>query len=300
MRRPWKFVLSSLAWAACLSFGLVLEAAEPRKIASLSYSPSGVATWADMESGISEARIRTDLQRLKPHTDAIRTYNLDHGLDRVPAIAQEMGLKVSLGLWLDKDRGKNASQIARAIKLLATRPAAVNRIYVGNEAILRGDLPPAEVIAAIAQIRAGLPKDWKVEITTAEPWHVWLKYPELGRAVDVIGAHIFPSHDGVPISYGMKDFEDRYTALTQAFPGKRVLISETGWPLAGKQNQAAEASADNAATFVRAFLRAATERRYDYSLVEAYDQPWKAADENGAMWGLFTDDGKPKFNLFAN
>jgi len=300
MRRPWKFVLSSLAWAACLSFGLALEAAEPRKIASLSYNPSGVATWAEMEAGISEARIRADLQRVQPHTQAIRTYNVEQGLDRVPTIAQELGLKVSLGLWLGKDRAKNATQIAHALKLLSTRPAAVTRVYVGNEAILRNDLTAAQVIAYIAEVRRGVPKDFKVEITTAEPWHRWLAFPELGAAVDVIGAHIFPSHDGVPINYAMTDFDERYAALTKAFPGKRILISETGWPLAGKQNQAAEASAANAATFVRAFLRAATERHYDYSLVEAYDQPWKALDENGAMWGLFTDDGKPKFNLFAN
>ncbi len=299
MPRPWKFVLGSLALAACLFSGQLGNAANPRKVTSLSYNPSGVTQFSQLEAGISEARIRADLQRLKPHTDAIRTYNVEQGLDRVPAIAQEFGLKVSLGIWLGKDRAKNAIQIAHALKLLSSRPAAVTRIYVGNEPILRGELTPAQVIAYIAEVRKGLPKDLKIEITTAEPWHRWLAHPELGAAVDVIGAHIFPSHDGVPIDYALTDFEERYAALTKAFPGKRILISETGWPLAGATNQAAVASADNAAKFLRAFLKVAEARHYDYSLVEAYDQPWKASDENGAMWGLFTDDGKPKFEVFG-
>lgn len=276
-----------------------LHAAETRKIASLSYNPSRVTTWAEIDAGLSEARIRADLQRLQPVTEGIRTYSLDNGLDRVPVLAEEVGLKVALGLWLEKDPAKNAAEIARAVKLLAMRPTAVTRLYVGNETLLRGDLTPAQLIAYIAAVRKALPKDLKVEITTAEPWHRWLAVPELGSAVDVIGAHIFPSHDGVPIDFGMKDFEERYAALTKAFPGKRILVSETGWPLAGAQYQAAAPSPANAATFVRAFLREAEARKFDYSLVEAFDQPWKAADENGAMWGLLTDDGKPKFDFFA-
>ena len=300
MRRPRKFVLA--LFAALLGLcaapqAAAPQAAAPRKIMSLSYSPSGVATEAQILRGFSEATLRADLIGLVPHTAGIRTYSLANGLDKVPAIAGELGLKVSLGVGLGKDRGKNAAEIARAIKLLSDRPAAVTRVYVGNEAIIRGDLSPAQLMAYIADVRARLPMDIKLEITTAEPWHVWLKNPELGGAVDMIGAHIFPFHNGVPVADGMRDFDERYAALTKAFPGKRIIIAETGWPLAGTKNQAAVAAVSNAATFLRKFLGEAAARHYDYNIVEAYDQPWKAPEEQGAVWGVLDNSGKPKFDF---
>ncbi len=298
MPRPWKFVLGCLAATACLFCAGLARSAAPRKVMSLSYTPSQVQAYAEIEAGIPTARIRADLQRLAPYTHAIRTYALEKNLDQIPVVAKELGLKVSLGLWLGKDPAKNAAEVKRGIASIKANPGTITRVYVGNEAVLRGDLTAAQVIAYIGEVRAGLPKDSKVEITTAEPWHRWLASPELGAAVDVIGAHIFPSHDGVPIDYAMTDFKERYAALTKAFPGKRITIAETGWPLAGMRNQAAVASPVNATTYVRAFLREAEERHYDYSLVEAYDQPWKAPEENGAMWGLLDNAGKAKFDFF--
>ena len=48
---------------------------------------------------------------------------------------------------------------------------------------------------------------------------------------------------------------------------------------------------------MRTFVQLAMEKGYDYYLMEAYDQPWKNANEGavGAYWGLFDAMGAPKF-----
>jgi len=49
---------------------------------------------------VTAVQIRADLEVLAPHTQAIRTYGATGGLELVPAIADEFGLKVSVGAWI--------------------------------------------------------------------------------------------------------------------------------------------------------------------------------------------------------
>ncbi len=294
MRRFQKFILLMLMGAVCT----VALAAEPRKVMSLSYNPSGVMIQSQLEKGISETAIRTDLERLAPYTVGIRTYSLEYGLDRVPAITKDLGLKLSLGLWLGRDKAKNASEIKHAIGIINTYGANIERVYVGNEAVIRGDLSAGEVAAYIKQVKAAVPAI-NVPFGTAEPWHVWLKHPELAAASDFIGAHLFGYWDGVPAIDAVNYLDKRFDELQAAFPAKTVIISETGWPTGGSVHQAAVPSLATRAGYVRQFLQRAARKMYDYNIVEAFDQPWKAPEEKGAVWGLFSDDGKPTFNFFA-
>ena len=85
--------------------------------------------------------------------------------------------------------------------------------------------------------------------------------------------------------------------MQDEFPDKPIVIGEAGWPSEGRTRSAAEASLANEAYFIRNFVQLAMDKGYDYYLVEAYDQPWKAGNEGavGAYWGLFDASGDPKF-----
>jgi exo-beta-1,3-glucanase (GH17 family) len=274
------------------------SAGAPRKVMSLSYSPSGISTMAALERGIPEAHLRRDLERLAPFTTGIRLYSLEYGLDRVPAIARALCLNVSLGIWLGKDRDKNAAAISKGIAVISANTDVIDRVFVGNEAIVRGDLPAAAVVDAVQQVKAALGAT-RIPISTGEPWHVWLEHPELAEAADFIGAHFFGYWDGVDAADAVPYLDRLFDQLQTRFPAKAVVIAETGWPTGGAVNQAAIPSPAARAGYVRAFLRRATERHYAYNIVEAYDQPWKAPDEKSAVWGLLTDDGAPTFAFFA-
>ena len=51
------------------------------------------------------------------------------------------------------------------------------------------------------------------------------------------------------------------------------------------------------ASFVRQMANIAARHDFDYNIVEAFDQPWKAALENtvGAAWGILDEARQPKF-----
>ena len=85
--------------------------------------------------------------------------------------------------------------------------------------------------------------------------------------------------------------------IQKAFPDKKIVIAEAGWPSEGRVKKGSVPSASMEAFFIRKFLTLAASNNYDYYIIEAYDQPWKAKPEGavGAFWGLFDADRAPKF-----
>jgi hypothetical protein len=74
-----------------------------------------------------------------------------------------------------------------------------------------------------------------------------------------------------------------------AFPGKEILIGETGWPSEGRMRAGALPSRTNQARVVSEILNLAKQENFRVNLIEAYDQPWKRQLEGtaGGYWGLF-------------
>src|SRR5690606_30431674 len=164
----------------------------------------------------------------------------------------------------------------------------------------------------IAYIKRAKQKIWK-PVSTAEPPHIWLNHPELVKAVDYIGVQILPYWEGIPIDYAVDAVFERLDELRAAYPGKPIVVTEVGWPSRGKiiprrpypGLSEAELSAEavpslvNQATFMREFLNRAKAEDITYYVMEAFDQPWKAAEEGaaGAFWGIYNADRQPKFPM---
>ncbi|HTO54184.1 MAG TPA: glycosyltransferase [Myxococcota bacterium] len=240
----------------------------------------------------SEAEIREDLRTLAPQVQSVRTYTSLDGMDQIPRIANEFGLSVTAGAWLDDNRKKNEREIRKLIASVAANDN-VNRVIVGNEVLLRGDMKPQQLAAYLRRVRAQL----AVPVGTAEPWHVWLKHPELARDVDFIAVHLLPYWEGVPADHAVEFVLDRLAEVKKRFPNKPVLIGEVGWPSNGRIRRGAVPSLENQATFLREFLNAATTRNIDYFVMEAFDQPWKIPVEGGvgAYWGILDAARQAKF-----
>ncbi|MDD5586909.1 MAG: glycosyltransferase [Alphaproteobacteria bacterium] len=260
-------------------------------ITSLSYS--GYQT-GDTENRYSDSTIDSDMQFLAGHTSNIRTYGVGDGLDRIVAAAGKHKLDVYAGAWIGPDPKANAQEIARLVDVVRANPN-VKRVIVGNESLLREDVKPDEMIALIEKVKRQI----SVPVSTAEPWHIWLKYPELAQAVDFITVHILPYWEGVPIDGAIPYVLYRMQQLQAAFPDRHILIGEVGWPSEGQWVKGSEPSQINQARFIREFLNLASEHRYDYSIVEAIDAPWKRRIEGtvGAHWGLWDAARQPKFAM---
>ena len=110
---------------------------------SVSYSPFEGSAHPDTDNLPSEDKIRADMKKLSTMTKAIRLYSSTGGVELVPPIAAEFGLKVTVGAWIDKDKDRNKREIDSAIKL-ARRNSNVIGVVVGNETIYRGEQIPLE------------------------------------------------------------------------------------------------------------------------------------------------------------
>jgi len=119
--------------------------------------------------------------------------------------------------------------------------------------------------------------------------------------VDYIAVHMLPYWEGVHVDRAVDYIFDKIDLLQNTFPGMPIVIGEVGWPSNGRTRQSAVASDANEALFLRRFLNQADQRRYIYYVMEAFDQPWKAAAEGsvGAYWGVYDVNRQPKFPFTA-
>lgn len=263
-------------------------------VRGVTYNPSHVYSERENKH-ITEARIDSDMVQLSRFTGHVRTYTVAGGMDKVPDAARRHGLTISLGIWISADLEENEDEIATALKAIQANRRVIDRVIVGNEAIMRGDVTTDQLNAYIKRVRDALPG--RIKVTTAETWSTWMLHPELGRYVDVITVHLLPFWENVPVADALGFVERHYDMVQAEFPGKPVVIGEVGWPSQGRPRGPADASVANEAYFVRNFVKFALDKGYDYYLIEAYDQPWKSGVEGavGAYWGLYSADGTPKF-----
>ncbi len=223
-------------------------------------------------------------------------------------------MTVTAGAWLSRDHRRNDLEIKGLIKLMREN-SNIDRVLVGNETLLRGDLTPKELIGYIDTIK----RRANVPVSTAESWDMWLEgtsehkkqMHELARHVDFITVHLLPYWEGVPRAAAVDHVIRRYREMQREYPNRKIVIGEVGWPSGGSRVPIkaldpnvpitySKASVTDEAEFIREFLpKAKKEGIADYYLMEAIDQPWKRANEGrtGAYWGIFNADREPKFSL---
>jgi exo-beta-1,3-glucanase (GH17 family)/cellulose synthase/poly-beta-1,6-N-acetylglucosamine synthase-like glycosyltransferase len=289
--------IASLNLVAWRGFEARLQAPDHAgPIAGLSYH--GASRWQNPLEGRqpSITELEQDLALLARHTRRIRTYAAaDH--PQLPALAAAQGLQVALGAWLDERLDANARELTAAIEQARAHPN-VHRLIVGNETQLMARLPPNRLAAYLDQSRAAL-RGTPVQISTAEPWHVWLAQPQLVRHVDFIAIHVLPYWEKTSIDEAVQISLRQIARVQARFPDRQIVIAEIGWPSNGPPLGEARATPANQALFVRRFLAQARAAGLDYYLMEAFDQPWKMALEGraGAYWGLWDATRSPKLAL---
>jgi exo-beta-1,3-glucanase (GH17 family) len=298
-------LLAALALAALAALahggrmGVPVAVGEPgaERVDCVSYAPfrRPGETPFERDAFVSEARIETDLRLLAPLTGCVRTYAVSQGLDAVPAVAARLGMTVLLGAWLGRDRRDNEAELRAVIELARRHPGTVRAVVVGNEVMLRRELPEAELVGHLERVRAAVP----VPVTYADVWEFWLKHPSIAPAVSFVTIHVLPYWEDEPVGIdaAVTHVVDVWHDMQRRLPGREILVGETGWPSEGRARRDAVPGRVEQSRFVRQFTRAAAEHGIRYNLIEGFDQPWKRALEGamGGAWGLLDSDGRAKF-----
>jgi glucan 1,3-beta-glucosidase len=287
-------VIAAVWWWLAIPINLARAPIEPGdKLQCISYSPFRERQTSETQA--SREQMVEDLAQLAEITHCVRTYATDLGLDQVPELAAKVGLKVIQGIWLSKDREKNATQIATAIRLARQYPETIIAVVVGNEVMLHREMTAADLAALIRSVKAQVP----VPVTYSDVWEYWLRYSELKDAVDFVTVHILPYWENIPIP--AKSAAAHVAAVRRqvaaAFPGKEILIGESGWPSEGRMRESALPSRTNQARVISEILDLARREHFRVNLFEAYDESWKHEFEGtvGGSWGLFDSARKLKY-----
>ena len=241
----------------------------------------------------SREDISRDLALLEGKTRSIRTYTVAGVMGEVPELAAQHHINVALGAWLSADPAANSDELKKLLAVAKAQPQTVVRLIAGNETLLREELSIEQLSAYLDEVRVKSP----LPVSTAEPWHVWLKHPQLAAHVDYLAVHLLPFWEGVALEDSVNFSMNVHQRLQRAFPGKPIVITEVGWPSHGRSIREAEASRANQAKFLRRFIHRAEQEKLVFYVMEAFDQPWKADIEGsvGAYWGVFNVARTAKF-----
>jgi glycoside/pentoside/hexuronide:cation symporter, GPH family len=242
---------------------------------------------------VSEAQVRRRIELIAPHTRWVRSFACTEGHELIPRLAREKGLKTMVGAWISADRARNEREIEALIAL--ARQGLVGVAVVGNEVLLRGDLPEPDLLAYVARVKAALPDD--VPVGCVEAYFHFLERPALTAACDVLLPNCYPFWEGADIDMAAQYVRRMHGLVKAAGGDKPVIVTETGWPGKGQAVAGAVPSADNAMRFfvdVQQWGRGEGIKLFYFS---SFDEPWKLGQEGevGTQWGLWDKDERPKY-----
>jgi len=267
----------------------------PVNIRGLCYSPYRDGQDPDTGPHPSGSDIKADVDILGLATDYVRTYGAQNNLENIPRFILEKGseIKVNAGCYLGTNMGVNEQQINNLIQVAKSSSNVVS-VNIGNETQQFNVISEDTLINYIARVREQIPPT--ITVTTGDSWYAWTQRPRLVEAVDYIFAHCHPYWESIPVEEAVDHIRGKYEMLGSLYPGKKIVIGETGWPSEGVPKDRSIPSLENQKRFVEEFLAWANEAKVDFYLFEAFDENWKAKYESGVgpNWGIYYSNRTPK------
>jgi len=241
---------------------------------------------------ISAEQIRKRLLILKNHSTWVRSFSCVEGNELVPIIAKELGMKTLVGAWLGSDREKNEEEIKGLLKL--AKDGYVDVAAVGNEVLYRHDLNDNELIEYIERVKKEIPE---VPVGYVDAYYEFAAKPHITAACDVILCNCYPYWEGTSIDDSFNHMRQMFQHVVNVANGKRILITETGWPSNGESLRGAVPSHENALKYFINTQLWSKDNNIEVFYFSSFDESWKkgAEGEVGAFWGIWDSNGKLKF-----
>lgn len=241
---------------------------------------------------LTESQIRMRMEIIAPYTRAIRSFSCTDGNELIPQIAKEYGLRTLAGAWISDDREANEKEIAGLIEIV--KAGYVDVAAVGNEVMLREDIPEEDLIAYIKMVKNAIPN---IPVGYVDAYYQFEEHPALAEICDVILSNCYPFWEACPLEYSFPYIKDMYARAKKVSKGKPVIITETGWPNIGSAFYGAIPSRENALKYFNDVMSWANEEGIELYYFSSFDETWKIDDEGdvGAYWGLWDKDGNYKY-----
>ena len=242
---------------------------------------------------ISEEQVRRRMKIIAPYTKWVRSFSCTEGNEFIPIIAHEFGIKTLVGAWLGNDPEINEREIEGLIKL--SKEGFVDIAAVGNEVMYRKDLTEDELLEFISRVKKAIPAT--IPVGYVDAYYEFTIKPRITAACDLVLTNCYPYWEGCNLEYSLGHMKQMYHQAMDAANGKKVIITETGWPSQGESFKDSHPSKENA---IKYFINAqlwSKEEDIDIFYFSSFDESWKvgAEGEVGAYWGIWDKNEKLKF-----
>jgi glucan 1,3-beta-glucosidase len=241
---------------------------------------------------ITEEQVDRRIQIIKPYTQWVRSFSCVEGNEHIPRVAHRNGLKTLVGAWLGNDKEMNDAEIKGLIEL--AKEGCVDIAAVGNEVMYRGDLTEEELLDYIHQVKEALPG---IPVGYVDAYYEFSHRPKITEACDVILSNCYPYWEGCDIDNSLAHMQAMYGQATHAANGKKVIITETGWPSEGGSLRGAFSSEENAMKYFINSQVWSAKANIEMFYFSSFDESWKVGAEGdvGAYWGIWDKNEKLKY-----
>lgn len=242
---------------------------------------------------ISEEQVRRRMQIIAPYTKWVRSFSCTEGNEFIPKIARELGIKTLVGAWLGNDDEVNQKEIEGLIAL--ANQGYVDIAAVGNEVMYRKDLSEEELLVFIEKVKVSIPKH--IPVGYVDAYYEFTIKPRITEACDVILSNCYPFWEGCPSDYSLDHMKQMYHQALHAAQGKKVIITETGWPSHGESLKESHPSKTNALRYFLNTQHWSKHNNIDIFYFSSFDESWKTGPEGevGAHWGIWDKNEKLKY-----
>lgn len=242
---------------------------------------------------LSETQIRRRMEIVAPYTKWVRSFSCTQGNELIPKVAREKDLKTMVGAWISQDKERNEREIMTLVQL--AEAGLVDVAAVGNEVLQRNELSEQEIIQYLQRVRDLLPKH--IPLGYVDAYYHFLDKPALVGACDVVLINCYPFWEGADNDHALHYLQHMHALTSQVAMGKKVIITETGWPSKGQNAQQANPSAENAMKYFINTQQWAQEKNVELFYFSSFDESWKIHHEGevGTQWGLWDIHEKQKF-----
>jgi glycoside/pentoside/hexuronide:cation symporter, GPH family len=241
---------------------------------------------------LSADQIRRRLDIIAPHTNWIRSFSCTEGNELIPEIAHQKGLKTVVGAWISNDKARNEKEIEALIKL--AKSGLVDIAAVGNEVLHREEISEQELIGYINRVKEAVPN---ISVSYVDAYYQFLDRPNLIASCDLLLVNFYPFWEGAKIDYAASYLQNMLELTQNVAQGKKIIISETGWPSKGETVEEAIPSEINAMKYFVSSQRWAKNNNIDLFHFSSFDESWKVIQEGtvGTAWGIWDKNEKLKF-----
>lgn len=239
-----------------------------------------------------KATVNSEFSFLKKQGFAmVRVYDIGCPLGDVVSSASQNSLKLMVGINSIASVNEDVNKL---INMVSSNWAPIDTVYIGNEIVNGGHGSAAKVASAVSEARDTLQKaGYSGHVITVDTFNVMQNDPTICSTSDYCAANTHAFFNDHTAAEGAGQFVmNAYNAVVQANGGKRVIVSESGWPWQGSCNGQACPSVENQKTAMNSIMKSFASMPGNLFLFQGYNAGYKPPGQFGVepYFGIYDSD----------